>query len=196
MTDLKEFLPDEHGEPTEEGLAEWNNGMVEFTEDVAEIEKTWGFERLDQLAEYFLQHEAEINKVYPNWSASIQRYKNTREQAVKKFAEITDPFDRYEFLLEQVRQITLLKPRETGSIYQGERRTGRFAYQDSLLKTAMRMYRVPIYSNNDNPDRKEMDDLETRHLFRQRILSNLTFGAKKPNETSGMFKKRIHPLKY
>lgn len=170
----------------------WSEASTRMDEEAAEAIQVWGFDRLYQLADYFSQHTDKLNKTYPNWGASIERYRNLKPEAKRKFAEITDDFDRYSFLLDQARMITLLYPEEIREIYPAEKKAGSFPYLDSLLDTAAKMYHVPNMKGGDPFG----EDWPTgTALNRYPFLERLTFGAKTSNETSGMFKAKMHPLR-
>lgn len=170
----------------------WNEERRKLHEELAKAAQVWGFERLDQIADYFSKHTDRLNKVFPNWGASIERYRNFKPDAEKQLAEITNDHRRYEFLLQQARMVTQLYPQEIKRIRFAEERSGRFPYLDSLMDTVVKMYRVPI--SNGNPyGRDETTESGYDRLY---FLRDLTFGAKTTNETSGVFKRKIHPLRF
>lgn len=170
----------------------WNEASKKLDEEGAESAQAWSFDRLDQIADYFSAHIDRLNKVFPNWGASIERYRNLKPSAEKELAEITDGHTRYSFLLGQAKMITQLYPPEIKRIRFAEKNSGRFPYLDSLLDTAVKMYRIPIIDGNPYAD-GETTESGYRRLG---ILRELTFGAKTTNETSGVFKGKTYPLQY
>lgn len=201
LPEIREFMQ-------EQKLKEADEAKQRSVEAAKKYCETWGVDRLDTIAEYYLGGQGYMREVQPRWPDWIKAYQQRQEKVVADVTKIEDPVRRAQRLMEELYMITDLHPSEAEEIFQHEQKTGTFVYLDSLFGAS----RVLQANKGPDPDWDKVhldfgsigmtvsmmtiDDPDSvRRWNRGNAIDALIFGAEKPNETYTEGKRKIVPGK-